>query len=1119
MPSPEPAGPETKPTVPFTPRDTEHGNQADIRPVRPGQWFGDYVLLEEIAHGGMGVVYKARHRQLQRTVALKMIRAGHLASFEEVMRFKAEAQAAAQLDHPGIVPIFEVGEKEGLHYFSMGLVEGGNLAARVHDGPLSPRQAAELVERIAEALGFAHAHGVIHRDLKPGNVLLDKDGQPKLTDFGLAKQVQGLSNLTLTGQIIGTPTYMSPEQAAGKVDQTGPAADIYSLGAVLYCLLTGRPPFQAASTLETLRQVMEREPVSPRQLNGAVDRDLETICLKCLQKEPAKRYPQARDLAADLRRFLAGEPIRARPVGRAERFRRWCGRNPALAGALGLAILALLGVTAVSVWLALYQAHAAAVLANKQEETEAALKEIQRQSAMLMLERGLGLCEQHEEARGMVWLAKSLRAVPAEDRELSNLIRANLAAWETRLCPLRAVFPLPNFPVCVAFRPDGRQFVTGHEDHGVRLWETASGRRVGPVMWHDRRIPHADVWAVAFSPDGRTIVSGGDDHMVRFWQAGKGKPARPAWPQPGGVRALAFDATGRKLLVVAGPARLWDVDRGQPLGEPVQQPDMDFWTGTLSPDGRTIFTGDGRGRGRFWDARSAKRRGPTIQHADVLTAAAFSPNGDILLTGSYDRTARLWDSRTGKALGPPLRHGDRILSVAFGPDGTIVVTGGFDKTARLWDVATSAPWQSPLYHPKRIRGLAFGPRGKEVLTCEVGPSVRLWIVAGDGLEESRLDHDHPVTAASYSPRGQTILTVAGTVVRLFDSATGKPLARPLRHDQAVRSAVFAPDGSVVLTTDEDGNIRFWKAATGRPLGPSRRPSAPGRLHPLLRQAVAYSPDGRTAVSVLGQRAFLWKAPTGAALGKPLRHRAAILGVVYSPDGRTILTTSGDQTARLWQVSDGQPLGAPLRHPSSVFVAAFSPGGKYAITGCADGGARVWHVPSGELQGPVLRHQDEVRALAVSPDGRFLITGSSDGTARLWQVPSGQPHGAPLQHQGAVEDVAFRSDSRLVVTASADGTARLWDGATAKPVGPPFLHRGPVHRADFHPGVDLVLTASEDKTARTWQVRPPLRMDTDKVALWVTVLTGLELDGTDTIGVLDAPSWDRSRKRLQRIPGS
>lgn len=314
-----------------------------------GRRFGDYELIEEIAQGGMGVVWKARQVTLNRIVALKMILTGRLAGQEEVRRFYIEAEAAAHLDHPGIVPIYEVGQHAGQHFYSMGFIEGQSLAEKLARGPLPPREAAELVKEVAEAISYAHQRGVIHRDLKPGNILVDQEGQPRVTDFGLAKHDSAINDpassardrpLTLTGQILGTPSYMPPEQAAAKTN-VGPPADVYSLGAVLYALLTGRPPFQSASVVDTLMAVIQEVPIAPRKLNSSLPLDLSTICLKCLEKDIHHRYASARELADELQRYLNGEPILARPITRAERAARWIARHPMAAGASGFGLLAV----------------------------------------------------------------------------------------------------------------------------------------------------------------------------------------------------------------------------------------------------------------------------------------------------------------------------------------------------------------------------------------------------------------------------------------------------------------------------------------------------------------------------------------------------------------------------------------------------------------------------------------------------------------------------------------------------------------------------------------------------------------------------------------------------------
>src|SRR5262245_144035 len=321
--------------------DPESGSLRSSRSLGKVRYFGDYELLEEIAAGGMGIVYKARQVSLNRIVAVKMILKGTLASDEDVKRFRAEAEAAANLHHPAIVTIYEVGLHEGQHYFSMEFVDGQSLAQLPREQPLSARQAAEYIRDAAEVVHYAHHQGTLHRDLKPSNILIDRQGRVRITDFGLARRIEGGSDLTLTGQILGTPSYMPPEQASGKRSLVAAASDIYSLGAVLYELLTGRPPFRGESPAETLRQVETLDPLSPRLLSPAIPRDLETICLKCLEKEPHKRYGTAQLLADDLGRYLRGEPIIARPIGRLARGWRWCKRNPAV-GALSVTVTTLL---------------------------------------------------------------------------------------------------------------------------------------------------------------------------------------------------------------------------------------------------------------------------------------------------------------------------------------------------------------------------------------------------------------------------------------------------------------------------------------------------------------------------------------------------------------------------------------------------------------------------------------------------------------------------------------------------------------------------------------------------------------------------------------------------------
>jgi serine/threonine-protein kinase len=303
--------------------------------------FGDYELQEEIGRGGQGVVYRARQKSLNRIVALKVIALGHWATKAHLKRFRLEAEAAAHLDDPRIVPIYEIGERDGACYFSMKFIEGGQLDKIVGSEPMPARKAAELTAKLARTLYYAHQHGVLHRDVKPGNILIDAKGEPHLTDFGLARLVETESTVTRTLEVLGTPSYMAPEQAAGNNTQLTGATDLYGLGAVFYQLLTGRPPFAGGTTYETVRLVLETEPRQPRLWNPKVDRDLATICLKCLEKDPQRRYASALALAEDLERWLRNEPIRSRRISRLERVWRWCKRKPLVASLTAALVIAV----------------------------------------------------------------------------------------------------------------------------------------------------------------------------------------------------------------------------------------------------------------------------------------------------------------------------------------------------------------------------------------------------------------------------------------------------------------------------------------------------------------------------------------------------------------------------------------------------------------------------------------------------------------------------------------------------------------------------------------------------------------------------------------------------------
>ena len=1085
------------PTLDFN----EGGPRTGVPLDAGGRVFGDYELIEKISQGGMGVVYRARQKKLNRIVALKMILAGEHASNELIQRFYVEAEAAGHLDHPGIVPVFEVGEHDGQHYFSMGFVEGGSLTARLKEGPLPPREAAELVQHVANAVHFAHSQGIIHRDLKPGNILIDKNGQPKVSDFGVAKRLQGDSNLTITGQIVGTPSYMPPEQAAGKVELIGPPTDIYSLGAILYCCLTGRPPFQAAALLETLKQVQERDPVPPSHLNASVDRDLETICLKSLHKEPAKRYKSAQALADDLCCFLTGKPIAARPVGQIERLARWCRRNPALASATSAAAALLIVALAIAVLFAVSEKRAA--------ESEKRGAEVLRRSVTeLRLERGLRLCEEREEAQGLLWFAKALTETPESDPAIERTVRSNMGDWGRHLHHLCAIIPpapVANVVRTVAFDAAGKTVMVASTAGNERLWEVMEGRKhsggpehSGTVIVREFRIGDAlndndasteeinteliktyklahdgRVYAIVSSPDGTRILTGSEDGYARLWDSASGKLLHKLGPQ-GRVFAAAFSLNGRMIFTGGedGAGRLWDINTEEILWTSECRHSW-ILTAAFSPDGKKIITSDTDRSTRFWNAGTGKPIGEPLRHHKNVTAIAFSPDRRTLATAGGDQKLSLWrlDSKTGLPLGDPLhqlQHQHWIVALAFSPDSKAVLTGSWDQTARLWDVETGRSLGQPLQHQGWVWSVAFSPDGKSALSGSgIGDlTARLWKLSSDRPLEREIVHPDGVWSVAFSPDGDRILTsCADKCAQVWDRGTGQRIGSPLRHSDRITVAIFSPDGTRILTGSSDKIAR------------------------------------------------LWDAKTGVQIGKDMIHQGEVHRVAFSPDGKWILTGSWDKKSRFWD-SDGG-LIAEQDHDNRVTALALSKNGDLYFTGTITGLGQLWDTMSHKPVGPPLPHAGPIWSAAFNPRGGTIATASGDQNVRLWDTDTFTVVGAPVPLKSEANTIAFSPDGNIILAGTDANTARFIDAGTQRLIGPPLLHNGPVRSVAFSLDGKFALTGSEDHIARLWRLCSIEEGDPHQMQLTYSIRSGLELQ-RDRVHVLDENEWAGLKQRLAQL---
>jgi WD40 repeat protein/serine/threonine protein kinase len=995
------------------------------------RFVGDYELLEELARGGMGIVFKARQVSLKRTVALKMIHGGALASPQVIRRFHTEAEAAAKLDHPHIVPIYEIGQHEEHHYFTMKLLTGGSLADALSEqrgarlkfrSPARTREdqraVAQFMKEVAQAVQYAHERGVLHRDLKPGNILLDGEGEPHVTDFSLAKLLEHDSGLTLTEAVLGSPGYMAPEQASGKSREVTTAADIYSLGVVLFELLTGQLPFHGETSVETMRAIVEQEPPRPRSMNPMVDPDLETICLKCLEKEPGRRYGTAKALEEDLDRYVRDQPIQARPVKPAERAWRWCRRNPVVASleaALAFALLSgLIGVLV------------------QWQRAQSRAREYRR----LLYVRDIGLAYRALK-EGDVRQAEALLS-PHDLSPGAEDLRG--FEWFTlkRLCGGDDWLSITNkfVPMSVAFSPDGKLLAigSGNQNPGEGIGLPNPDRHRGELMLIDIvagktinafQRPTAWVTAVAFSGDHQTLAAGGSDGTITLWNYVQGVTNRTLTAHAQGITSLSFSPDGG--LLASGSTdrllKLWNTTswQGQSFTNQGGNPDS-IDALAFSRDGKQIaFAGSGA---QITVLDLVTRARTTVFEGNYIQGLAFAPDGRSLAAALATTFVQLIDLRTR----PPTpleigQHQNPVTSVAFLRDGSRLISASEDHTLKLWDVQNRKELAVFRGHHDVVRQIAISPDGATVASASDDHTVKLWHT--DPLPDADiLPHSNWVWTVDFSPNGKQLVTGDWDgIMRLWD--VGGNLVRKFQaHTGAAFRAIFSRDGNQVISSGQDRLIKIWDIRSAADL-----PVATLRGNEASVMSLCLSPDGKTLFSATGEPEEqapgiikVWDLPARKEIASVPVSGTGVQAMALSPDGRVLAAGSSDLPIKLWDVR-GQRTLATLPE-TGVGSLAFSPDGRILAS---VSGARLifWDVAEQKkligFEGTAVN----ITGLRFTSDGRSLIGGCGNGTVGFWNVATRQELLiVPGQH-GFVGTPDISPDGRILASPCSDGTVRLW----------------------------------------------------------------------------------------------
>jgi len=1049
------------------------------------QQSGRYTVKGEHGRGGIGRVLVAHDEHVGREIAIKELIPEHQGDpgnspgqppAAVAARFMREARVTGQLEHPNIVPVYEVGRREdGTLYYTMKLVRGKNLAAALrecHDLDERLRLLPHYVD-LCNAIAYAHSRGVIHRDIKTDNVMLGEFGETVVLDWGLAKvrgeQDIGVRELergirlyqgveagkTVDGRAIGTPAYMSPEQADGRVEDIDERSDLWSLGAVLYELLTGRPPFEGVNAFEIIGKVLADPITPPGSLDSEIPPELASVCEKALQRDKDARYQKASGLAEEVEAYQSGARVRAYEYSSWDLVKRFVGRNKALSGAVVLLLILLLAGSAL-----IYTQYRKAEVARVKEAearitAEEALKDRQRARvkasvASRQLARAYQATAEREIAlkdymSAKIYAAAALLYDPDHPRSpyhypvaeaavsaggLSRLLNVQsilyTVAIKSRVVRRGVLRAKKGHAVyAVAFAPDGSRLATAGADGAVRLWDRKTRTLSGPPLRGHKKL----VTSLAFSPDGRLLASAGNDLTIGLWDVERGRPVAYLAGHTEPVLGLAFSPDGRLLV-------------------------------SVSKD-KTV---------RLWDMTTRRLLKIYARHEETVFAVAFSPKGDLIATAGSDRTVRVWRPSDLRDVALLKGHGGSVFSLAFLPDGKRLASAGEDQTIRLWSVPERRHLSTLRGHRQLVRAVSCSPDGRLLASASFDETVRVWSLAERRVVATLRGHSTRVFAVAFSPKGDLVASAGrDRTTRLWGIAARPAVATLGGHRDLVETLAISSGGRLLVSGSYDRTVRVWDVVGRRQV----------RLLKGHKKAVlAVSHDSRTGLVASGSRdrsVILWRAATGTRLATLVGHEGDVNSVAFSPDGAVLATASADRTVRLWDTKGGRLRARLTGHRDEVYGVAFAPRGNLLASTSFDGTIRLWDPTQGTLVNVLTGGQGYAFRVAFSPGGEVLAAArqltEKDSEIELWDLTRRRVVKRLKGHRGLVNALAFSPDGRLLLSGGKDQTVRLWEVSSGR-LAQVLRHARPVTAAVFAPdGRSMIV--NDWKAIKVYPVKPPV----------------------------------------------